>query len=203
MSTYKITAEENVPVEIRDGYEVIMSGENEALLRKKLEPEKDFHDGDYVAIIENGTVKYIALFKKYNDLAYDDICPYAYINKVNALFVPVVDYVLPCCDDIRRATDDEIQKMNFVMKVNRWKWEWDAEDKHMVKLHEWPEYGESYYYIGFDVFSSTVKYDVNDSSETDKANIKAGNYFFESSAPQELSQKINNLISEYKSKRPK
>lgn len=201
MSTYSITAEENVPVEVREGYEVIMTDDNEALLRKKLDPEKDFHEGEFVAIIENGAVKYIAIFKKYNDLAYDDINPFAYINKVNALTVPVKDVVLPCCDDIRRATDDEIQKMNLVLKINRWKW--DSEAKKTVKLHEWPEDGESYYYIGFDVFSSTVKYDVNDGQERDVANIKAGNYFFEASAPQELSQKINNLIIEYKSKRPK
>jgi hypothetical protein len=41
MSNYKITAEENIPFEIREGYEIVTE-DNEGLLRKKLSPGKEF-----------------------------------------------------------------------------------------------------------------------------------------------------------------
>ena len=79
MQIYKIIAEENIPFEIRDGYEIVTE-DNEGLLRKKLSPDKDFVLGDYVAVIEKGAVSKIAIFRKYKDWSFEDFNAYAYIT---------------------------------------------------------------------------------------------------------------------------
>ena len=201
MPNYKITAEENVPFEIKEGYEIVTE-DNEGLLRKKLSPGKDFQPGDYVTVIEKGTVSKIAIFRTYKDWSYENFNAYAYITAQNTLIVTAKDtQYISCGDDIRLATDEERQKLNAILTVNRWKW--DAENTRLVKMTEYPEPGEPYYYIYFDVITASLRQGTNNGEAIDRANITAGNYFFEMSAVRDVVQKVNAIINDAKAKRPK
>ena len=201
MPNYKITAEENVPFEIKEGYEIVTE-DNEGLLRKKLSPGKDFQPGDYVTVIEKGTVSKIAIFRTYKDWSYENFNAYAYITAQNTLIVTAKDtQYISCGDDIRLATDEERQKLNAILTVNRWKW--DAENTRLVKMTEYPEPGEPYYYIYFDVITASLRQGTNNGEVIDRANIPAGNYFFEMGAVRDVVQKVNAIINDAKAKRPK
>ena len=201
MPNYKITAEENVPFEIKEGYEIVTE-DNEGLLRKKLSPGKDFQPGDYVTVIEKGTVSKIAIFRTYKDWSYENFNAYAYITAQNTLIVTAKDtQYISCRDDIRLATDEERQKLNAILTVNRWKW--DAENTRLVKMTEYPEPGEPYYYIYFDVITASLRQGTNNGEVIDRANITAGNYFFEMGAVRDVVQKVNAIINDAKAKRPK
>jgi len=201
MPNYKITAEENVPFEIKEGYEIVTE-DNEGLLRKKLSPGKDFQPGDYVTVIEKGTVSKIAIFRTYKDWSYENFNAYAYITAQNTLIVTAKDtQYISCGDDIRLATDEERQKLNAILTVNRWKW--DAENTRLVKMTEYPEPGEPYYYIYFDVITASLRQGTNNGEVIDRANITAGNYFFEMGAVRDVVQKVNAIINDAKAKRPK
>lgn len=201
MPNYKITAEENVPFEIKEGYEIVTE-DNEGLLRKKLSPGKDFQPGDYVTVIEKGTVSKIAIFRTYKDWSYENFNAYAYITAQNTLIVTAKDTpYISCGDDIRLATDEERQKLNAILTVNRWKW--DAENTRLVKMTEYPEPGEPYYYIYFDVITASLRQGTNNGEVIDRANITAGNYFFEMGAVRDVVQKVNAIINDAKAKRPK
>ena len=201
MPNYKITAEENVPFEIKEGYEIVTE-DNEGLLRKKLSPGKDFQPGDYVTVIEKGTVSKIAIFRTYKDWSYENFNAYAYITAQNTLIVTAKDtQYISCGDDIRLATDEERQKLNAILTVNRWKW--DAENTRLVKMTEYPEPGEPYYYIYFDVITASLRQGTNNGEAIDRANITAGNYFFEMGAVRDVVQKVNAIINDAKAKRPK
>lgn len=201
MPNYKITAEENVPFEIKEGYEIVTE-DNEGLLRKKLSPGKDFQPGDYVTVIEKGTVSKIAIFRTYKDWSYENFNAYAYITAQNTLIVTAKDtQYISCGDDIRLATDEERQKLNAILTVNRWKW--DAENTRLVKMTEYPEPGEPYYYIYFDVITASLRQGTNNGEVIDRANINAGNYFFEMGAVRDVVQKVNAIINDAKAKRPK
>lgn len=201
MPNYKITAEENVPFEIKEGYEIVTE-DNEGLLRKKLSPGKDFQPGDYVTVIEKGTVSKIAVFRTYKDWSYENFNAYAYITAQNTLIVTAKDtQYISCGDDIRLATVEERQKLNAILTVNRWKW--DAENTRLVKMTEYPEPGEPYYYIYFDVITASLRQGTNNGEATDRANITAGNYFFEMGAVRDVVQKVNAIINDAKAKRPK
>ena len=201
MPNYKITAEENVPFEIKEGYEIVTE-DNEGLLRKKLSPGKDFQPGDYVTVIEKGTVSKIAVFRTYKDWSYENFNAYAYITAQNTLIVTAKDtQYISCGDDIRLATVEERQKLNAILTVNRWKW--DADNTRLVKMTEYPEPGEPYYYIYFDVITASLRQGTNNGEAIDRANITAGNYFFEMGAVRDVVQKVNAIINDAKSKRPK
>lgn len=201
MPNYKITAEENVPFEIKEGYEIVTE-DNEGLLRKKLSPGKDFQPGDYVTVIEKGTVSKIAIFRTYKDWSYENFNAYAYITAQNTLIVTAKDtQYISCGDDIRLATDEERQKLNAILTVNRWKW--DAENTRLMKMTEYPEPGEPYYYIYFDVITASLRQGTNNGEAIDRANITAGNYFFEMGAVRDVVQKVNAIINDAKAKRPK
>jgi hypothetical protein len=201
MSNYKITAEENIPFEIREGYEIVTE-DNEGLLRKKLSPGKEFVSGNYVAVIEKGVVSKIAIFRTYKDWSYEDFNAYAYITAQNTLIIPAKEtQYISCGEDIRLATEEERQKLNSILTINRWKW--DAENKRLVKMTEYPEPGELYYYINFDVITASLRQGINDEEEIDRVNIDAGNYFFDISAVREVVQKVNGVINDAKAKRPK
>jgi len=201
MPNYKITAEENVPFEIKEGYEIVTE-DNEGLLRKKLSPGKDFQPGDYVTVIEKGTVSKIAIFRTYKDWSYENFNAYAYITAQNTLIVTAKDtQYISCGDDIRLATDEERQKLNAILTVNRWKW--DDENTRLVKMTEYPEPGEPYYYIYFDVITASLRQGTNNGEVIDRANITAGNYFFEMGAVRDVVQKVNAIINDAKAKRPK
>lgn len=201
MPNYKITAEENVPFEIKEGYEIVTE-DNEGLLRKKLSPGKDFQPGDYVTVIEKGTVSKIAVFRTYKDWSYENFNAYAYITAQNTLIVTAKDtQYISCGDDIRLATVEERQKLNAILTVNRWKW--DADNTRLVKMTEYPEPGEPYYYIYFDVITASLRQGTNNGGAIDRANITAGNYFFEMGAVRDVVQKVNAIINDAKAKRPK
>ena len=201
MPNYKITAEENVPFEIREGYEIVTE-DNEGLLRKKLSPGKDFQPGDYVTVIEKGTVSKIAVFRTYKDWSYENFNAYAYITAQNTLIVTAKDtQYISYGDDIRLATVEERQKLNAILTVNRWKW--DADNTRLVKMTEYPEPGEPYYYIYFDVITASLRQGTNNGEAIDRANITAGNYFFEMGAVRNVVQKVNAIINDAKAKRPK
>ena len=201
MPNYKITAEENVPFEIKEGYEIVTE-DNEGLLRKKLSPGKDFQPGDYVTVIEKGTVSKIAVFRTYKDWSYENFNAYAYITAQNTLIVTAKDtQYISCGDDIRLSTAEERQKLNAILTVNRWKW--DAENTRLVKMTEYPEPGEPYYYIYFDVITASLRQGTNNGEAIDRANITAGNYVFEMGAVRDVVQKVNAIINDAKAKRPK
>lgn len=202
MATYKITAVENIPFDIRDGYEIVTDENNEGILRKKLPEDKDFNAGDFVAIIEKGVVSKIAIFKEYTDRSYENFAPFAYMFTItNGFVVPPKTTSISVGEDIRRATEDEVKKLKALLKVYRW--EWNSDLIQLDKLHPYPEVGESYYYIGFDTFSASTMNRTNNGEVTDETNIQAGNYFFELESPRELAQNINKLIADAKEKRPK
>jgi hypothetical protein len=201
MSNYKITAEENVPFEIKEGYEIVTE-DNEGLLRKKLSPDKDFVPGDYVTVIEKGTVSKIAIFRTYKDWSFENFNAYAYITAQNTLIIPAKDtQYISCGENIRRATEEEKMKLNSILTVNRWKW--DAENTKLVKMTEYPEPNEPYYYIYFDVITASLRQGINNEEEIDRENIAAGNYFFEMGAVRDVVQKVNMIINDAKAKRPK
>ena len=70
-------------------------------------------------------------------------------------------------------------------------------------MTEYPEPNEPYYYINFDVITASLRQGINNDEEIDRANIAAGNYFFEMGAVRDVVQKVNMTINEAKAKRPK
>lgn len=144
----------------------------------------------------------IAIFRTYKDWSYENFNAYAYITAQNTLIVTAKDtQYISCGDDIRLATDEERQKLNAILTVNRWKW--DAENTRLMKMTEYPEPGEPYYYIYFDVITASLRQGTNNGEAIDRANITAGNYFFEMGAVRDVVQKVNAIINDAKAKRPK
>lgn len=70
-------------------------------------------------------------------------------------------------------------------------------------MTEYPEPGEPYYYIYFDVITASLRQGTNNGEVIDRANITAGNYFFEMGAVRDVVQKVNAIINDAKAKRPK
>ena len=196
--TYKITIEEDIKFKLADDYELLSSPDGEGLLRKKLSPDQYFRQGDFYAFDNAKEGTSIGIFSNFEDWMHLNFHPYCYINGSNIFFLPKPeDYF--SVKNMRHASDEEIQRLKTRLTIERY--QWNSNDKILVKLSNEPYIGESYYYIHFGIINASIKQKVNQGEEIDKDNIKEKNYFFDIDIAREAVQKTNTVLNTYKNKK--